>query len=225
MPARPYSVLSAILAPPGPEISTAASSPTPYCAATSAILARIIARGAGLIAGSPGGSGSPGRGTVPTPSPARKLTPAPGGCRRTVATISAACVTAGSSPASLTIPALAQSSLISWVASANSGRRPLGSATGTGSGNTPPTSASNAARAAPAAQAPVVQPRRKGGGSVPVIDRWGSVTTADCKGRRCRPSSFFTGRVPERLAAQHTKDESYLYIKYMIYRALGVAEK
>ena len=40
--------------------------------------ARIIARGTGLIAGSPGGSGRPGRVTVPTPSPARNVTPLPG---------------------------------------------------------------------------------------------------------------------------------------------------
>jgi hypothetical protein len=68
--------------------------------ATSASLARIIARGAGLIAGSPGARGSPGRVTVPTPSPALKPRPAPGGAKRTVATISAPWVTSGSSPAS-----------------------------------------------------------------------------------------------------------------------------
>jgi len=66
-------------------------------------------------------------------------------------------VVARSSPASLTIAALAKPSPISQVASANSGRKPLGSATGTGSGNTPRTSASNAARAAPAAPAPEVR--------------------------------------------------------------------
>ena len=44
-------------------------------------LPRIIARGTGLIAGSPTSSGSPGRVTVPTPGPARKTTPAPAGGR------------------------------------------------------------------------------------------------------------------------------------------------
>ena len=48
--------------------------------------------------------------TVPTPSPARNVTPAPGAPSRTVATMSAPCVTSGSSPASLTMPAVAQPS-------------------------------------------------------------------------------------------------------------------
>ena len=39
---------------------------------------RIIRRGTGLIAGSPGATGRPARVTVPTPSPARKVTPLPG---------------------------------------------------------------------------------------------------------------------------------------------------
>ena len=162
MPRRPLAVRSAIFSPPGTEISTTASAPAPSRAATSSRLARIIARGAGLIAGSPTGSGRPGRVTVPTPSPALKLTPAPGGARRTVATISAPWVTSGSSPASLTMPARAKSAPSSWVARANSGLRPFGSATGTGSGNRPVRSASKAARAAPLAQAPVVQPRLSG---------------------------------------------------------------
>jgi hypothetical protein len=70
----------------------------------------IIRRGAGLMAGSPGGTGSPGLVTVPTPGPARNVTPEPAGPARTVTTISAPCVTSGSSPASLTIPARAQPS-------------------------------------------------------------------------------------------------------------------
>ena len=49
-------VRSAILSPPGIEISTMASTPAPCRSAASARLARIIARGAGLIAGSPGGA-------------------------------------------------------------------------------------------------------------------------------------------------------------------------
>ncbi len=39
---------------------------------------RIMARGTGLMAGSPGGIGRPGRVTVPTPGPARNTTPLPG---------------------------------------------------------------------------------------------------------------------------------------------------
>ena len=45
--------------------------------ATSAIASRIIWRGTGLMAGSPGGTGRPGKVTVPTPGPALKLTPLP----------------------------------------------------------------------------------------------------------------------------------------------------
>ena len=51
---RPFAVRSAILSPPGTEISTIASTPALCCSATSARLAQIIARGAGSIAGSPG---------------------------------------------------------------------------------------------------------------------------------------------------------------------------
>ena len=47
-------------------------------AATSAIASRIIRRGTGLMAGSPGAIGRPARVTVPTPAPARKVTPLPG---------------------------------------------------------------------------------------------------------------------------------------------------
>jgi len=52
-------------------------------------------------------------------------------------------------PDPATIPALAKSSPSSCVARANSGLKPFGSATGTGSGNRPVSSASKAARAAP----------------------------------------------------------------------------
>ena len=78
MPSRPLSVRSAIFSPPGIEISTVASPARPYRRATSPIAASIIRRGAGLIAGSPGGSGRPARVTVPIPSPARNTTPDPG---------------------------------------------------------------------------------------------------------------------------------------------------
>ena len=72
--------------------------------------AAIIWRGTGLIAGSPGGIGRPGRVTMPTPGPASNVTPAPGAPRRTVALTSAPWVTSGSSPASLTMPAVAKPS-------------------------------------------------------------------------------------------------------------------
>ena len=41
-------------------------------------LVRIICRGTGLMAGSPGGIARPARVTVPTPAPARNATPLPG---------------------------------------------------------------------------------------------------------------------------------------------------
>ena len=63
---------SARISPPGMAISTTQSAPN------SARVVRIICRGTGLIAGSPGGTGRPGRVTVPTPSPAWKRIPVPG---------------------------------------------------------------------------------------------------------------------------------------------------
>ena len=47
-----------------------ASAARPAAAAISAMALRIIWRGTGLMAGSPGGMGRPARVTVPTPSPA-----------------------------------------------------------------------------------------------------------------------------------------------------------
>ena len=128
---------------------------------TSARLARIIARGAGLMAGSPGGSGSPGRVTVPTPSPALKLNPAPGRREAHGRDDERAMGDVGVVARVLDDAGARKSGPSSWVASAI-GPRPFGSATGTGSGNAPVSSASKAARAAPLAQAPVVQPRRRG---------------------------------------------------------------
>ena len=68
------------------------------------------------------------------------------------------------------MPARANPSPSSSVASANEGRRPFGSSMATGSGNSPVTSAVYAARVAAVAQAPVVQPRRRRsplGGDIP----------------------------------------------------------
>ncbi len=120
-----------------------------------------MALGTGLIAGSPGGTGNPALVTVPTPGPARKVTPLPAAPLQTVETIMAPWVTSGSSPASLTIPARAHPGPVSWQASAKAGREPFGKVTGTGSGNWLLTSASIAARVAAAAHVPVVQPRRR----------------------------------------------------------------
>ena len=57
MPSRRLSVFAASASPPGMAISTS-TSPAPFAAAaTSAMASRIIRRGTGLIAGSPGGNG------------------------------------------------------------------------------------------------------------------------------------------------------------------------
>ena len=77
MPSRPLRVLAASASPPGMAISISTSPASPWAAAISAMASRSIWRGTGLMAGSPGGMGRPGRVTVPTPSPARKLTPLP----------------------------------------------------------------------------------------------------------------------------------------------------
>ena len=188
MPRRPLSVFAASASPPGIEISTSASAAHDAAAATSAMASWIMRRGTGLMAGSPGGTGRPGRVTVPTPSPARKLTPAPRLPARTVAQINAPWVTSGSSPASLMMPAVAELSSLRVMASAKLGRSPRGKVTATGSGNSPVTSAVNAALAAAAAQVPVVQPRRRGRSCLampfPLVRRAAIVTTAS---RRSAP--------------------------------------
>ena len=133
MPSRPFSVFRASASPPGMPIVTSASGD----GRTEASAASIMRRGPGLIAGSPGGSGSPGRVTVPTPGPAAKRTPLPAGSSRTSARTSAPCVTSGSSPASLTTPALATPSPARCSARAKLGVAPFGSAIATGSGKPP----------------------------------------------------------------------------------------
>jgi hypothetical protein len=102
IPRRGFHVWVASSSPSSTEISTT-TSPMPVSATTP----RISSRGTGLIAGSPTGSGRPGLVTVPTPGPARNVTPLPGGPGRTVARIVAPCVTSGSSPASFTTAAMA----------------------------------------------------------------------------------------------------------------------
>ena len=158
MPSRGFQVRSASASPPG-MASVTTTSPAPPCSATtSATAARIISRGTGLMAGSPGGSGRPGLVTVPTPSPARNVTPEPAGPASTRATTSAPCVTSGSSPASLTMPASAQPAPAASRASAKAGISPRGKVMVMGSGKRPVTRAVSAALVAAVAQAPVVQP-------------------------------------------------------------------
>lgn len=159
MPRRGFHVRAASASPPGMEMVTVTSPLRPYRAARSAIVSSIMARGTGLIAGSPGGTGRPGFVTVPTPSPARKRTPPGEGPTRV--TIRAPWVTSGSSPASLTIPASAQSAPSARCDKAKDGVSPRGKRMVTGSGHSPPHRRDSAARSAAVAQAPVVQPRRR----------------------------------------------------------------
>ena len=161
MPSRGFQVLRAISSPWSTEISTTTSPVPPCCSATYATCSLISRRGTGLIAGSPTASGRPGLVTVPTPGPARNVTPAPGAPYRTVARTSAPWVTSGSSPASLTTPAIANPSPSSSTASANAGLRSFGSRIPTGSGNSPVSNAVYAAVLAAVAHAPVVQPYRR----------------------------------------------------------------
>ena len=152
-------VRSASASPSGMETSTIQSVP-PLASASASVIMR---RGTGLMAGSPGGMGRPGRVTVPTPGPARKVMPLSGAPGETVTRMSAPWVTSGSSPASLTMAAMAAFGSRSVSASAKSAEPPPGRRIVTGSGNWPVSQPSAAARAAAAAQAPVVQPRRRGG--------------------------------------------------------------
>ena len=126
----------------------------------SATTSRIIWRGTGLMAGSPGGIGNPALVTIPTPSPAENMMPEPGSNGTTWAITVAPWVQSGSSPASLTIPANAPESLSDSKQSGKWGVSPLGRDMLTGSGNSPVTSAVSAALVAAVAHAPVVQPRR-----------------------------------------------------------------
>ena len=70
MPRRGLRVFWASASPPGMAMVTTTSTASPVAAAISATTSRIIWRGTGLIAASPGAICRPGRVTVPTPLPA-----------------------------------------------------------------------------------------------------------------------------------------------------------
>ncbi len=78
IPSRPFRVFLASAAPPGIETSISRSGRAECCSAISLTVSVIMRRGAGLMAGSPTASCRPGRVTVPTPSPALKVTPLSG---------------------------------------------------------------------------------------------------------------------------------------------------
>ncbi len=159
IPSRGFQVRSASFSPSGTAISITASADARWAAARLRMASAIIRRGAGLIAGSPTGSGSPGLVTMPTPGPALKTMPLPGGPWASLASMTAPWVTSGSSPASLSTEAIAHPSPSSVRCRGKAGHSPRGNAIVTGSGNRPVASPANAADAAAVAQAPVVQPR------------------------------------------------------------------
>ncbi len=167
MPRRALSVLRAISTPCGANTSTAAEHFAPWTASAAATAWVIMRRGPGLMAGSPGGSSSPGLVIRPTPSPPQMTTsggPVSGparGLSLTRAPISAPWVTSGSSPASLmtvqTAAAPARRQLWTGTVMAS----PVGRATDTAAGGRPSSRRSTAPRAAAAAAVPVVKPVRR----------------------------------------------------------------
>ena len=128
----------------------------PRAPITSRSARSIIMRGTGLIAGSPMGTLSPGRVTVPTPSPARKLT-APGtGESFTAALIMMPSVESGSSPASFITPQLPSSYPMTGSVKILSSGVVISTLARQGD----PSARSAAAFAAAAAQLPVEYPSR-----------------------------------------------------------------
>src|SRR6266508_2878083 len=137
IPSRGLVVLRAMRSPPGTEISQ--TTPAVPRSSTSPMARLICARGTGLIAGPPTSRPRPGLVTVPTPSPARQVTPGWAlGCSRTVRW--APWVTSGSSPASFTTTASAQPSPASARSTGKRTRCPPGRATSTSASAWPPAS-------------------------------------------------------------------------------------
>ncbi len=169
IPRRPLSVFLAISSPPGTEMVTHSPWPASAGPAASVTSATIICRGTGLIAGPPTSNPSPGKVTVPTPSPPASAMPGLS-CHSTRAWMNAPCVASGSSPASFTTAQLAQPSPVPQRTGVKVAASPIGSAIVMASGATPSTRATVAAFAAAAAHEPVVKPvrrplRLRGGGS------------------------------------------------------------
>ena len=150
IPSLGLKVFFASSRPPG--IASFTSAPT--SPAASRITCSIICRGTGLTAASPTGSLSPGRVTVPMPSPAVNLIPPSASLRQTAAITRHPSVTSGSSPASLITPHHGNvPGIISRIIC-----RPAGVSTETSAGHLPDNCHSTEAFAAAAAQVPVVTP-------------------------------------------------------------------
>ena len=161
-PSRALVVCSAISTPPGTEIRarTPVSVGHPHAASPSPTASAIIRRGTRVTAGSPTAMPVPGRVTVPTPGPPAISSPwYPSGSRHTPTTISAPCVTSGSSPPSLITeqrtPSAGDTGQLRCTLSV-AAPRPPGSGTDTSSGACPDSISITAALAAAAAVVPVV---------------------------------------------------------------------
>ena len=149
-PSRGLNVFLAVRSPSGTETVTLTALPP----RTSLRASQIILRGAGLMAGSPGGTLSPASVTVPTPLPAANVTgPSESPISREALTVTPF-VMSGSSPASLTTPQ--EPSAKQNGSSVRTS--PCGVATETRAGHLPVSASSAAALAAAAAQEPVEIP-------------------------------------------------------------------
>ena len=132
MPSRALSVFGAISSPPGMEISTSTSSARRCGAATSSMASRDHLARHRIDRGLAGRNGQarPRHGADPRAGP--EATPEPARRGRTVETISAPCVTSGSSPASLTTPAAPRLRRLRWQARRRALRRPAAHLDGVG---------------------------------------------------------------------------------------------
>ena len=159
MPSLGLSVLGASSSPVGTEIVILMPFLDKRSPPILARFSRIIFLGTGFIAGRPISSPSPGFVTVPTPIPPSISMPVVSVILTSV-TISAPCVTSGSSPPSLITEHRAQSSPNSQLCRLICTICPLGSSTSTHSCLFWSSTAASPAVAPAAAQVPVVKPVR-----------------------------------------------------------------
>ncbi len=166
MPSLALSVRFAIASPSGTNTSTCTPFSIRCFSRTSSTASWIIRRGPGLMAGSPGGSSSPGRVIVPTPVPPVIIMFSVSSKSQTLAPISARLVTSGSSPASfMTVHEayclLRASFPVRHLYTGISIHSSVNSRMGTADGASIPAITRRAALAAAAAAAPVVNPERR----------------------------------------------------------------
>ena len=154
IPSRGLKVFAASRDPSGTEITASRPPCSPVSSNACRSWSLIICRGPELMAAAPTGWFRPGRVTRPTPCPPSMRMSV--SVLRTVATTNAPLVTSQSSPPSFRIPQEAQSGPRRMSSGSSSTGMPAGVSTRTWAGKSPRSRASAAARAAPAAQVPVV---------------------------------------------------------------------